>query len=368
MLENVSYAKRSLLREIRYKEKYMSRKLIVLFAAFTLILAGCGGAPTASPAPAVPSPTPEAKPFRVAFITPSAVNDMAFSQGIYEALMQIQEEMGGAAKMTFVYSQGMYVLTDATAALRTYATQGYDLVIAHGSQYGDTVKEVAPEFPQTSFAWGTDSKTFGLPNVFAYQAASEQGGYVNGVLAASLTASKKIGVIGPVEVGDAKLYVDGFKAGVAATDPEIQVNVNYIGSFSDVVLASETAAGYISDGADALTGTAQMVVGPIGNASENNVLWFGTQSNQTSLAPRIVVANQVYHWEVVLREIVAKIQAGRLGGDSTRITPCPPTSRHWARRPCEASSTARSPLTCPEKTAAYPSMKAKFRIYLEFLR
>jgi basic membrane lipoprotein Med (substrate-binding protein (PBP1-ABC) superfamily) len=156
--------------------------------------------------------------------------------------------------------------------------------------------------------------------VFAYEAASQEGGYVNGVLAASLSISKMIGVIGPLEVGDAKLYVDGFKAGVAATNPEVQVDVNYIGSFSDVVLASDTAAGYIASGADILTGTAQMVVGPIGKANESNVLWFGTQSNQTSIAPKIVVANQVYHWEVVLRDIIAKIQAGTLGGESFKIT------------------------------------------------
>lgn len=284
-----------------------------------ILLTACGSAhtapvvtPTASPS----APPEETKPFRVALLTPSAVNDMAFSQSMYDAVIRIQEDMGGPEKMTFVYSQGMFVITDVAVAIQTYASQGYDLIIAHGSQYGETIKEIAPKFPETSFAWGTTAETFDLPNVFAYHAASEQGGYVNGVLAASLTSSKKIGVIGPIEVGDAKLYVDGFKAGVTATDPEIQVDVNYIGSFSDVVLASETASKFIASGADVLTGTAQMVVGPIGKADNSNALWFGTQSNQTSLAPRIVVANQVYHWEVVLREIVSHIQAGTLGGKS----------------------------------------------------
>jgi basic membrane lipoprotein Med (substrate-binding protein (PBP1-ABC) superfamily) len=283
---------------------------------FALVLGACGSTTTPIATPTEVPATPEAKPFRVAVLTPSAVNDLAFSQSMYDALVRIQEEMGGPEKMTFVYSQGMFVIADAAAAIRTYASQGYDLVIAHGSQYGESLKEIAPEFPKTSFAWGTTAETFDLPNVFAYEAASQEGGYVNGVLAASLTTSKMIGVIGPIEVGDAKLYVDGFKAGVTATNPDIQVDVNYIGSFSDVVLASDTAAGYITAGADILTGTAQMVVGPIGQANESNVLWFGTQSNQTSIAPRIVVANQVYHWEVVLRDIIAKIQAGTLGGES----------------------------------------------------
>jgi basic membrane protein A len=250
---------------------------------------------------------------------PSGINDLAFSQSMYDGLLRVQEEMGGPDAFEIVYSENMFVVDDAAAAIRDYASQGFDLVIAHGSQYGSSVQEIAPDFPGTSFAWGTTVDTFGLPNVFAYEAASQEGGYVNGVLAATLSTSKILGVVGPIETGDAKLYVDGFKAGAVATDPSVQVNVNYIGSFSDVALASEAATTHIAAGADVLSGTAQMVVGAIGKAQEANALWFGTQSNQASLAPSIVVASQVYHWEVVLNEMIAKIQAGTLGGESFAI-------------------------------------------------
>jgi basic membrane protein A len=256
------------------------------------------------------------EPFRVAVVMPSAINDLAFSQSMYDALLRVQEEMGGESAFEIVYSENMFVVDDAAAALRDYASQGFDLVIGHGSQYGSSLQEIAPDFPETSFAWGTTVDTFGLPNVFAYEAASQEGGYVNGVIAATLSENNVIGVVGPIETGDAKLYVDGFKAGAEATNPDITVNVNYIGSFSDVALASEAANTHISAGADVLTGTAQMVVGAIGVAEENEALWFGTQSNQTSLAPSIVVANQVYHWEVVLNEILDLIEGGTLGGQS----------------------------------------------------
>jgi basic membrane protein A len=296
-------------------------RFVSLLVLLTVLLAACS---SASPIKNTPTAAPEAtvaavKPFRVALIMPSAVNDLAFSQSMYDGLLRIQTEMGGPDKMQFVYSQDMFVLNDAETALRVYASRGYDLVIAHGSQYGPLVQKVAPEFPKTSFAWGTTADTFNLPNVFAYQAAAEEGGYVNGVLAAMLTKNKIIGVIGPLEVGDAKLYVDGFKAGVAATNTEIQVNVNFIGSFSDVLKASEAAATYISQGVDVMTGTAQMVVGATNKAKDSDVLWFGTQSNQSSLAPKTAVASQVYHWEVVLKDMIAKIQSGKLGGETFTI-------------------------------------------------
>jgi basic membrane protein A len=213
----------------------------------------------------------------------------------------------------------MFVIEDAAAAIRDYASQGFDLIIAHGSQYGSSLQEIAPDFLETSFAWGTTLDTFGMPNVFAYEARSEQGGYVNGVVAASLSESGVIGVIGPIETGDAKLYVDGFTAGVAATNADATVATVWTGSFSDTALASQAAQTHIDAGADVLTGTAQMVTGAIGVAQESDVLWFGTQSNQTELAPGIVVASQVYHWEVVLVQMIAQIQEGTYGGESFAI-------------------------------------------------
>jgi basic membrane protein A len=285
-------------------------KILVLLILATLVLVGCGGGDEEVTAPEV---------FRVAVVMPSAINDLAFSQSMYDALSAIQDERG-ADKFEFVYSEGMFVVDDAAAAIRDYASEGYNLIIAHGSQYGSSLQEIAPDFPETSFAWGTTVDTFGLANVFDYEARSEEGGYVMGVMAAMLSESDVVGVVGPIETGDAKLYVDGFAAGVTATNGSAQVNTNWIGSFSDVALASEAAQTHIGAGADVMTGTAQMVVGAIGVAEENGVLWFGTQSSQSSLAPSIVVANQVYRWEVVFKEMITLIEGQTYGGQSFLIT------------------------------------------------
>lgn len=282
--------------------------LFLLLVLLAVVLTACGG-----------GEADDGGVFKVAVIMPSATNDLAFSQSMFDALTEIQTEMG-AENFEFVFADNSFVVEDAAAAIRDWASQDYDLIIAHGSQYGASLQEIAPDFPEVSFAWGTAGDTFGLDNVYAYEAQSDQGGYVLGVLAASMTESNVIGVVGPLEVGDAKLYVDGFKAGVTATNAAAQVNVNYIGSFSDVALATEAANTHVDAGADVLTGSAQMVVGAVGVAKENGALWFGTQSNQTSLAPEIVVASQVYDWTVVLNEIISNVQDGNLGGEAFVIT------------------------------------------------
>jgi basic membrane lipoprotein Med (substrate-binding protein (PBP1-ABC) superfamily) len=282
-----------------------TRSLSIIALAFGL-LAG-----------ALIGPAVAAEPFRIAIVMPSAKSDMAFSQSMFDALMAIQKEMGGESALKIAYSEDMFKVPDAAAAIRDYAGQGFNIVIAHGSQYGSSVQEVAKDFPKTSFAWGTHVDTFGLPNVLAYTAAAEQGGYVNGVLAARLTKTKVIGVTGPVEIGDAKTYISGFTQGVASVTPSIRVAKTWTGSFSDVALMAEAAKTQIAAGADVLTGSSQSVVGAIGAAKgKGKVLWFGTQQNQAPLAPELVVACQQYDWTGVLKEIIAKNKSGKLGGET----------------------------------------------------
>ena len=84
--------------------------------------------------------------FRVAAVAPSATNDLAFSQSMYDALATIQAEMG-EDNFQFDFQDGTFIVDDAAVALREWAASGeYDLVIAHGSQFGSILQELAPEF------------------------------------------------------------------------------------------------------------------------------------------------------------------------------------------------------------------------------
>ena len=260
---------------------------------------------------------------RIAIVMPSTINDLAWSQVLYDALLRLQEEAGGEEAIELAYSENMFNVTDAAAAIRDYAADDYDVVIAHGTQYGTSLFEIAPDFPETTFAYGTAVNTGtdeGHENIFAYEARAEEGGYVNGVLAAELSESGIIGVVGPVEAGDAKLYIDGFEAGVMATNPDAVVNISYTGSFGDTALAAEAANTHIAAGADVLTGSAQQVVGAISVAEEQGVVWMGTQSDQSSLAPESVIASQLYDWDGILSDILQKNSAGEYGGSAYALT------------------------------------------------
>ncbi|GIK75809.1 MAG: BMP family ABC transporter substrate-binding protein [Chloroflexota bacterium] len=301
---------------------------LILVLIVGLILAACA-APVAAPAGGGQAAATEAAaeaesagPIRVALLMPSTINDISWSQSMYVSLKELQDELG-ADKLEIAYSENMFNVPDAAAAIRDYASSGYNLVIAHGAQYGDSLMDIAPDFPDVSFAWGTTTRTGkdqGIENIFAYEPRGDQAGYVTGVLAAKLTKSKIIGLVGPVDAGDAKLHVDGFLAGVKATDPDVKVNVSFTGSFGDTALAAEAANTHIRAGADVLTGSAQQVVGAIGVAKENGVPWLGVQADQSTAAPEIVLASAIYDWTQLLRDIIAMREAGTMGGEVLQLT------------------------------------------------
>ncbi|MEZ5342265.1 MAG: BMP family ABC transporter substrate-binding protein [Acidimicrobiales bacterium] len=169
------------------------KPILALFAALAMLAAACGS-DSGDSATTTEAGASGGDEFTVAVVAPSAANDLAFTQSMHDALELLKAD---GTISDYVISENMFVVEDAAAALRDYADGGYDLVIGHGSQYGASLQEIAPDFPETAFVWGTAADTFGVANISAYSASADQGGYVLGVMAAMLSESGQIGVVGP---------------------------------------------------------------------------------------------------------------------------------------------------------------------------
>lgn len=257
----------------------------------------------------------EARPLAVGVIVPSASNDLAFSQSLVGALAVLERERGG---LTLTVSENMFDVDKAREQAEQYAQTGADVVILHGSQYQPLVDPLAEAWPEVVFVVGPSQLETDLPNVFIYTIAAEQGAYVLGDLAGNLTTTGIIGIIGPVPVPEPQRFVEGFRLG--AERHGVLVLSDYVGSFNDVEAATALAQSHLAAGADILTGTSQLTIGPINLAQNEGLLWFANQANQTSLAPDHVVASQVYHLEVALREILAEIDANATTGGTFPLT------------------------------------------------
>jgi basic membrane protein A len=255
---------------------------------------------------------------RIALVLPSTIDDLAWSQSMYEGVLAVQEALG-EDRVGFEYSERLGNPVDAGAAIRQYADQGFDLVIAHGSQYQSVLDEIAPDYPETSFAYGTGFQT--RENVFAYDPLAQQGAYLQGMIAGMMTESNIIGIVGPVEAGDAIKYNQGFQQGVEEVNPDATVRIAYTGSFGDIAKAAELAKAHMDAGADFLTGSAQQTVGAIRAAAEREgVYWLANDMDQSSLAPDTVLTAQAYDWQQIVQQMIDYRAEGTLGGEHLTLS------------------------------------------------
>lgn len=115
--------------------------------------------------------------------------------------------------------------------LRTLAEE-YDLVIGVGFLYSPAAAEVAPEYPDVSFAvidGFTAALTGGeVTNLADLGFAEQEGSYLVGMAAALQSESGQIGFVGGVPSPLIQRFEAGYVAGAESIDPEIEVEVAYL--------------------------------------------------------------------------------------------------------------------------------------------
>lgn len=251
--------------------------------------------------------------YKVALIIENTIDDRGWCQSMHDGILGAMEALPG--KIHYEYSERMTTV-DAESIARQYIADGFDLIIAHGSQYRNMVSDLAAEFPDVSFAFGTSSDII-ADNVFTYMPESEETGYLSGLIAGLLTKTDNIGLVGPVDSGDAARYNRGFILGVEAVNPDAAVNVAYTGSFSDYVRSAELATTQILAGADVLTGSSQQAIGAMRACAEyDDVLWVGQDIAQfeTPEGQAKCVAASAYNYTAVVVGLIESLDEGVTGG------------------------------------------------------
>ena len=283
------------------------KKLVVLSALFTF---ACG----------LSAAAPKNK-VHIALIVESTVDDKGWCQSMHDAIKAVQKAYGPAL-VDYSYSEKMKPV-DAGSAARQYAAKKFDIIICHGAQYKNLVLEMANEFPTTTFVFGTSGEV-GPKNVFTYMPESEQTGYLNGIIAGMVTKSNIIGLVGPVDGGDAARYDRGFVLGAKSVNPKVDVKVAHTGSFGDFVKAGELAQTQIKAGADFLTGSSQQAIGALRAVAEfkdKPIWWAGQDTSQLTIPNSFkVIAASSYDYVPVVEELISKREGGVKGGECIPLT------------------------------------------------
>ncbi|AJS59715.1 BMP family lipoprotein [Paenibacillus sp. IHBB 10380] len=216
---------------------------LVMVLALSVVLAGCGK--NEEKATEGGAPTGETKTVaKVGMVTDvGGVNDKSFNESAWEALQALKAAGGADVQYLQSKSPDNYIPN-----LNKFVKDGYALTWGIGFDLGDAVKVVADKNPDAKFA--IVDGVVDAPNVQSVTFAEQEGSFLVGVVAASMTKTNKIGFVGGSKIPVITRFAAGFEAGVKAANPDAKVTINYTGAFDKPDQGKAAAATMYNDGVD----------------------------------------------------------------------------------------------------------------------
>lgn len=292
--------------------------LVAAVAVLALSMSACSG----QPADAGSGDSGDARR-SVANVVPGALGDQSFYDDAESGIAQLKAD--GYETTTL---QG-----DANnpaqwkANLQSVSTGDYDVVVIGSSTASDTIAEVAPQFPDQHYVFYDG--VIDAPNVASLTYKQNEGSFLAGVLAALATTnttdfplaegSKKVGLVGGMDIPVINDFAAGFRSGVEAVDPSVEVLVSYVGSFSDSAKGYDQAKAMFDQGADVVYQVAGGAgIGVLQAAADADKYAIGVDSNQNTLQQGHILASMLKHVGASIVQAVQDDEAGTLAyGETT---------------------------------------------------
>jgi len=274
--------------------------MLTLLAA---LLAACGGGDADGDNEA---------PFRAALLTAGPVSDAGWYAGAYEGLMLIRDSLGAE-----VSHQQTRTPAEFDEAFLTYGSSGYDLIFAHGFEYQDAAMRAGAQFPATTMVVSGGGRV--AANVVPLIFELEEGSYLAGMLAAGMSETGTIGMVGGVEIPPVQGTFRAFEAGARAVDPDVRVLEAFTGNWDDVAAAKEAAAAQLARGADVIIHNVDAASFGVFQAvretvAGGRVAWaLGMNRDQNDVAPDVILGSAVIRIPEAFLEVALAWQASSLG-------------------------------------------------------
>ena len=278
-----------------------------------LALFGCsGGESNATANSAVASPEANTTSFKVALLTPGPVNDSGWSALAYEGLEAIKTDLG--AETSNQVAQG----NDIKESMRSYAQKGYNLVFGHGFEYNEPGVQVAKDFPDTIFVSSSGSAT--AKNAGAIRFYLEQSFYLAGVLAANVSKSGTVGMVGGPDVPSIRSTFKAFRAGAEAAKPGVKVLEVFTGKNDDVAAARQVADTMIKSGADVLIHQANAAAQGVFTACKDGKAWaLGANLNQNDNESGVVIGSATISAKAAFLEVAKLVKEKKFDGTVVQL-------------------------------------------------
>ena len=203
--------------------------------------------------------------------------------------------------------------TDHTQQIRN-AADAAEIVVLVGWEFFD-VETVAVEYPEVNFIWIDNATSAPVDNVLNITYAQNEGSFLAGYIAAKMSETGVVGAVGGEDSDTINDFIVGYTQGAAYADPEVQVEVQYAGTYDDPAVGKECALTLHERGADVIFQIASKTGdGVFQAAQEEGFYAIGVDSDQKYIADDVIICSMMKQVGNSIYQAVSEY----LDGDTSR--------------------------------------------------
>jgi basic membrane protein A and related proteins len=148
-------------------------------------------------------------------------------------------------------------------------------------------------------------------NVGSYFGYIDECQYINGVVAAFATQSKKLGFVAAKPIPQVRRNINAFTLGARSIDPQITVQVIFTGDWSMAAKEAEATNTMIDQGVDVITCHVDSPKVVVETAERRGIKICGYHASQASIAPKGYLTGAEWNWGKVYTDYVKMVQEGK---------------------------------------------------------
>jgi basic membrane protein A and related proteins len=280
----------------------VNRRSLALGAGASVALAGLG---TVSAQDATPSD----EPFRVAFIYVGPIGDGGYTYAHDQGRIALGDALPNVE--TAYLENVLEVQADVERAVRGYAEEGYDAIVATSFGHGPGVLAVAPQFPDVQFIHVSGYQT--ADNVSTAFGRIEEARYVTGIVAGEMSESGSIGYVAAFPIPEVIRGINAFTLGAQSVNPDVTVQVVWTNTWYDPTVESAAAQSLVDLGVDVIA-QHQDTPGPQQVAEAAGIYSVGYNTDMSQFAPDAVLTSAIWNWGAYYTWAVEQMLSGAWEG------------------------------------------------------
>jgi basic membrane protein A len=242
---------------------------------------------------------------KIGFIYVGPAADFGYNMSMDLGRLHVEKHVKGVTTTAF---EQIPESAEVERVMERLINTGHTIIFATSYGYLDHAIRIGQRYPKVAILHAGGLKT--SANVGTYWADSDDGMYLAGVVAGSVTKSGKLGFVGAFQIPQLFRSINAFTLGAQSVNPKATTTVVWTGGWWEPQKEAEAVNAFADQGIDVI---AEQVDSPITiaqTAEKRGVFIIGKDVDVKDRAPRAWLTGVSWNWGPMMTRLVKEVQAG----------------------------------------------------------